>query len=204
MTQQKLYSSTKACKKKFLNQTETRTFAGVMAVTKYLIRLFKLFTTEKRIDMAQLKEGRKAPVFKGADQNGKNVSLADFKGKKVVLYFYPKDDTPGCTAQSCNLRDNYSGLLKKGFQVIGISADSVKSHKKFEQKFQLPFPLIADEDKKIVNQYGVWGEKTLFGKKYMGIIRTTFLIDEEGKIKKIIDKPNTENHTEQVLNAWAE
>lgn len=149
-----------------------------------------------------LHEGDKAPVFKGVDQNGKNISLADYKGKKVVLYFYPKDDTPGCTAQSCNLRDNYTSLLKKGFEVIGISADSVKSHKKFEQKFSLPFPLVADEDQKIVNQYGVWGEKQMFGNYYMGIIRTTFLIDEKGKIKKIITKPDVENHTEEVLQAW--
>jgi peroxiredoxin Q/BCP len=154
--------------------------------------------------MAALKEGKKAPVFKGIDQNGEKVSLADFKGKKVILYFYPKDDTPGCTAQSCNLRDNYTELLKKGFAVIGISTDDVKSHKKFETKFSLPFPLIADADQKIVNQYGVWGEKHFMGKDYMGTIRTTFLIDEEGKIKKIINKPDTKNHTEEVLKAWEE
>jgi thioredoxin-dependent peroxiredoxin len=152
----------------------------------------------------ELKEGAKAPAFKGVDQNGNQVSLSDFKGKKVVLYFYPKDDTPGCTAQACNLRDNYSELLSKGFQVIGISTDSVKSHKKFEEKFQLPFPLIADEDKSIVEKYSVWGEKQMMGKTYMGTIRTTFLIDEEGKIKKIIAKPDTKNQTEQVLQAWEE
>jgi thioredoxin-dependent peroxiredoxin len=150
----------------------------------------------------ELKEGAKAPAFKGVDQNGNPVSLSDFKGRKVVLYFYPKDDTPGCTAQACNLRDNYSELLNKGFQVIGISTDSVKSHKKFEEKFQLPFPLIADEDKSIVEKYSVWGEKQMMGKTYMGTIRTTFLIDEEGKIKKIIAKPDTKNQTEQVLQAW--
>lgn len=154
--------------------------------------------------MTTLKEGSKAPAFRGEDQNGNKISLADFKGKKVVLYFYPKDDTPGCTAQACNLRDNYSELLKKGFQVIGVSIDSVKSHKKFEKKYNLPFPLIADEDKKIVEKYGVYGEKMMFGKKYMGVIRTTFLIDENGKIKKIINKPDTENHTQEVLNAWKE
>jgi thioredoxin-dependent peroxiredoxin len=152
----------------------------------------------------ELKEGVKAPAFKGVDQNGSPVSLADFKGKKVVLYFYPKDDTPGCTAQACNLRDNYTELLNKGFQVIGISTDSVKSHKKFEEKFHLPFPLIADEDKTIVEKYSVWGEKQMMGKTYMGTIRTTFLIDEEGKIKKIIEKPDTKNQTEQVLKAWEE
>jgi peroxiredoxin Q/BCP len=154
--------------------------------------------------MTVLEQGKEAPVFTGVDQNGNKVSLADYKGKKVVLYFYPKDDTPGCTAQACNLRDNYSGLISKGFQVIGVSTDSVKSHKKFENKFQLPFPLLADEDHTIVEQYGVWGEKQMFGKKYMGIIRTTFLIDEEGRIKKVIEKPDTDNHTQQVLDAWEE
>lgn len=151
-----------------------------------------------------VKEGSKAPAFKGIDQNGNTIALADFKGKKVVLYFYPKDDTPGCTAQACNLRDNYTVLLKKGFQVIGISADSVRKHKKFEEKYQLPFPLIADEDRKIVEQYGVWGEKKFMGRTFMGILRTTFLIDEEGRIKKIITKPDTHNHAEQVLEAWNE
>ena len=152
--------------------------------------------------MTQLKEGKKAPVLKGVDQNGNSISLADFKGKKVVLYFYPKDDTPGCTAQACNLRDNYTELLEKGFQVIGVSMDSVQKHKKFEKKFQLPFPLIADEDKKIVEQYGVYGEKQFMGKTFMGIHRTTFLIDETGKIKKIILKPDTKNQTSQVLEEW--
>jgi len=149
-----------------------------------------------------LHEGQQAPAFTGKDQDGNTVSLHDFKGKKVVLYFYPKDDTPGCTAQACNLRDNYTALIKSGFVVIGISADDVKSHKKFEKKFGLPFPLIADEDQSIVNDYSVWGEKQMFGKKYMGIIRTTFLIDENGVIKKIINKPDTENHTQQVMEAW--
>ncbi|WP_018613126.1 thioredoxin-dependent thiol peroxidase [Segetibacter koreensis] len=153
--------------------------------------------------MSELKEGDKAPVFEGVDQNGKSVSLNDFKGKKVILYFYPKDDTPGCTAQACNLRDNYHELIQKGFQVVGISTDSVKSHKKFEDKYSLPFPLIADEEKKIVGQYGVWGEKKMMGKSYMGTNRTTFLIDEDGTIKKIITKPDTKNQTEQVLNAWS-
>lgn len=152
--------------------------------------------------MSELKEGSKAPVFKGADQNGKTVSLNDFKGKKLILYFYPKDDTPGCTAQACNLRDNYSELIQKGFQVVGISTDSVKSHKKFEDKYSLPFPLIADEEKKIVEQYDVWGEKKFMGKNYMGTNRTTFLIDEDGTIKKIITKPDTKNQTQQVLDAW--
>ena len=152
----------------------------------------------------EIKEGSKAPAFKGLDQNGNKISLADFKGKKVILYFYPKDDTPGCTAQACNLRDNYHDLIDKGFQVIGISTDSVKSHKKFEEKFDLPFPLIADEDKKIVDTYNVWGEKQFMGKTFMGTHRTTFLIDEQGKIKKVISKPDTKNQTEQVLEAWEE
>jgi peroxiredoxin Q/BCP len=152
----------------------------------------------------EIKEGSNAPAFKGLDQNGNKISLADFKGKKVILYFYPKDDTPGCTAQACNLRDNYHDLINKGFQVIGISTDSVKSHKKFEEKFDLPFPLIADEDKKIVDTYNVWGEKQFMGKTFMGTHRTTFLIDEQGKIKKVISKPDTKNQTEQVLEAWEE
>jgi peroxiredoxin Q/BCP len=152
--------------------------------------------------MTTLKEGKKAPAFKGTDQNGDIVSLSDFKGKKVILYFYPKDDTPGCTAQACNLRDNYQLLIDKGYQVIGISTDTVKSHKKFEKKFNLPFPLIADEEQKIVEKYGVWGEKKFMGRTYIGTHRTTFLIDEEGKIKKIIEKPDTQNQTAQVLLEW--
>lgn len=150
----------------------------------------------------ELKEGNKAPDFTGVDQNGNTISLKDFKGKRIVLYFYPKDDTPGCTAQACNLRDNHTSLLEQGYAVIGVSADSVKSHKKFEEKHQLPFPLVADEDKKIVEAYGVWGEKKFMGKTHMGIHRTTFLIDEAGKIFKIINKPDTKNQTEQVLAAW--
>ena len=149
-----------------------------------------------------LSVGKKAPAFTGVDQNGNSISLKDFKGKKVVLYFYPKDDTPGCTAQACNLRDNHSELLKKGFAVIGVSVDSVKKHKKFEEKYELPFSLIADEDKKIVEAYGVWGEKKFMGKTYMGTTRTTFLIDEDGKIKSIIEKPDTKNHAAEVLEAW--
>lgn len=152
--------------------------------------------------MSHLKEGDKAPAFTAKDQNGKEVSLSDFKGKKVVLYFYPKDDTPGCTAQACNLKDNYSLLTKKGFAVLGVSVDSEKSHKKFEEKYELPFTLVSDVDKKIVEAYGVWGEKKFMGKTYMGTNRVTFLIDEHGVIKKIISKPDTKNHTEEVLAAW--
>lgn len=149
-----------------------------------------------------LKIGTKAPAFTGVDQNGKSISLKDFKGKKVVLYFYPKDDTPGCTAQACNLRDHHSELLNKGFVVIGVSVDSVKKHKKFEEKYSLPFSLIADEDHAIVKSYGVWGEKKFMGKTYMGTTRTTFLIDESGNIKAIIEKPDTKNHAAEVLEAW--
>ena len=152
--------------------------------------------------MTTLKEGEKAPAFKGIDQNGNAISLASFKGKKVILYFYPKDDTPGCTAQACNLRDNYTDLLKKGFAVVGVSTDPVKAHKKFEVKYELPFSLLADEDKQVVSDYGVWGEKKFMGKTYMGTTRTTFLIDEAGEIKKIINKPDTKNHTQEVLEAW--
>ena len=146
-----------------------------------------------------LKVGDKAPVFKGVDQDGNNISLTDFKGKRVVLYFYPKDNTPGCTTQACNLRDNYKALLKAGYIVIGVSTDDEKSHLKFIKKFELPFPLIADTDKSINEQYGVWGEKSMFGKKYMGTIRTTFVIDEKGIISEIIDKVKTEDHTAQIL-----
>ena len=153
--------------------------------------------------MTHLEEGKKAPIFKGIDQNGNRISLADYKGKKVVLYFYPKDDTPTCTDQACNLRDNYSELLNQGFSVIGVSMDSVKKHKKFEEKFQLPFPLIADEDRKIVEQYGVYGEKKFMGRTFDGIHRTTFLIDEKGKIKKIILKPKSKNHAAQILEEWS-
>ncbi|HXS35916.1 MAG TPA: thioredoxin-dependent thiol peroxidase [Flavipsychrobacter sp.] len=149
-----------------------------------------------------LKPGDKAPDFTVNDQNGNPVSLHDFKGKKVVLYFYPKDNTPGCTAEACNIRDNYAALKKKGIVVLGVSVDSEKKHKNFETKYSLPFTLLADVDKKIVNEYGLWGEKKLWGRAYMGTYRTTFLINEQGKIDKIIDKVDTENHTAQILEEW--
>ncbi|NLR78521.1 thioredoxin-dependent thiol peroxidase [Chitinophaga eiseniae] len=152
--------------------------------------------------VGNLKEGDKAPVFKGKDQHGKTVSLADFKGKRVVLYFYPKDMTPGCTTQACNLRDNYTSLLKKGYVVVGVSTDSEQSHQKFIEKYELPFTLLADEDREIVNQYGVWGEKQMMGRVYDGTHRTTFLIDEKGVIAHIIKKPDTKNHTEEILELW--
>ncbi len=171
----------------------------------YLLQ-FKLrkFTRNNKIQlyMAQLKEGSKAPVFEGFDQNGNKIKLSDFKGKKVVLYFYPKDNTPGCTAEACNLRDNHSALLKDGFAVIGVSPDSEKSHKSFAGKYSLPFPLIADESKKILNDYGVWGEKQMYGRRYFGVLRTTFVIDEKGVIEKIITKVNTLGHTGQILGLY--
>ncbi len=151
-----------------------------------------------------LKKGKAAPAFKGIDQNGEAISLKDYKGKNVIVYFYPKDDTPGCTAQACNLRDNYSNLIQDGFEIIGISPDPVKKHKKFEEKYELPFALIADEDLSIAEKYGVWGTKQFMGKTYDGIHRTTFLIDADGKIKNIISKPDTKNHTDEVLAAWHE
>jgi peroxiredoxin Q/BCP len=152
--------------------------------------------------MAQLKEGLKAPSFEGIDQNGKKIKLSDYKGKKIILYFYPKDNTPGCTAEACNLRDNNELLLRKGFVVIGVSPDSEKSHKNFAGKYTLTFPLIADESKTILNDYGVWGEKKMYGKSYFGVIRTTYIIDEKGVIEKIITKVNTSSHTEQILDMY--
>jgi peroxiredoxin Q/BCP len=150
--------------------------------------------------MTTLKEGDKAPAFTAKDQNGKEVSLADYKGKKVILYFYPKDDTPGCTAESCDFRDNYQSLLSKGFEVIGVSTDDEKSHKKFETKYSLPFTLIADNELKIVEAYGVWVEKNMYGKKYMGTARTTFIIDAEGVITHVISKVDTKASSQQVLD----
>ena len=148
--------------------------------------------------MTTLKPGDKAPNFTAQNQNGETIKLSDYKGKKIVLYFYPKDDTTGCTAEACNLRDNYSDLRAKGYEVIGVSIDTVKSHDKFMKKYDLPFTLVADPDKKIVEDYGVWAEKSMYGRKYMGTLRTTFLIDEKGKIEKIIDKVDTKNHTSQI------
>jgi len=146
-----------------------------------------------------LKEGEKAPHFEGIDQDGKKISLVDFRGKKVALYFYPEDDTPTCTIQACNLRDNYGLLKKNGFEVIGVSPDSGKKHKKFEEKYDLPFRLLADTDRKILEQYGVWGEKQLFGHHYMGMHRTTFVIDEKGVIRKIFIRPKNKAHAEEIV-----
>lgn len=152
--------------------------------------------------MKFLKVGDKAPTFSAVDQNDKTVQLDDFKGNKLAIYFYPKDNTPGCIAQACNLRDNYSILLKKGIKLIGVSADSVKSHQKFIEKFTLPFPLIADEDHKVIEQFGVWGPKKFMGREYDGIHRTTFLIDEKQKIVGIIEKPKTKAHAEEILEIF--
>lgn len=151
--------------------------------------------------MSQLKEGDKAPDFKAKDQNGNDISLSDFKGKKLILYFYPKDDTPGCTAEACNLRDNYELLMKKGFAILGVSADNEKSHLKFIKKFELPFPLVADTDQLVANAFGAWGLKKFMGREYMGMHRYTFVINEEGLILKIFTKVETANHTQQILAA---
>lgn len=146
-----------------------------------------------------LTEGSKAPAFSGIDQDGNKVSLADYKGKKLVLYFYPEDDTPTCTIQACNLRDNYGLLKNKGFEVAGVSPDDAKKHKKFEGKFKLPFTLIADTGHTILEKYGVWGQKELFGHKYMGVHRTTFVIDEKGIIRKIFLRPKNKAHAEEII-----
>lgn len=147
----------------------------------------------------KLNIGDKAPAFEGIDQNENPIKLSDFTGKKVVLYFYPKDNTPGCTAQACNLRDNHQALLDAGYAVIGISSDSAKKHQNFISKFDLPFPLIADEDKSIHEAFGTWVEKSMYGRKYMGTARTTFIINEEGVIEDIIEKVKTKEHTAQIL-----
>lgn len=141
-----------------------------------------------------------APDFVAKDQNGNTVSLSDFKGKNLILYFYPQDDTPTCTKEACNFRDNYQSLLSKGFAVVGVSFDNEKSHKKFIKKYDLPFPLLADPDKKLIEDYDVWGEKTLFGRNYMGTRRTTFVIGKDGKILKVIEKVDSQNASQQVLD----
>lgn len=149
-----------------------------------------------------LTEGQKAPDFKGKDQDGKPIALKDYKGKKLVLFFYSEDGSPTCTIEACNLRDNYALLKKNGFEVVGVSPDSEKSHKKFETKYKLPFKLVADESHELVNKYGVWGEKQMFGNHYMGVHRTTFVIDEKGIIRKIFIKPKNKAHAEEIINEW--
>lgn len=149
--------------------------------------------------MPTLKEGDLAPAIEAVDHNGEKITLEEYRGKKVVLYFYPKDNTPGCTAEACDLRDNYERFLDQGFEVIGVSADSEKSHLNFISKYELPFRLISDVDKKVLQDFDAWGEKKMYGKSYMGIIRKTFIIDEEGKIEKIIEKVNTKQHSQQIF-----
>ncbi len=161
----------------------------------------KSITSLLRI-MSKLKIGDKAPKFTGKDENGRDLSLSDYAGKKLVLYFYPKDNTPGCTAESCNLGENYDALRKKGFEVLGVSADSQKKHQGFIKKYALPFRLLADEDKKVIEAYGVWGPKKFMGVDFDGIIRTTFVIDEKGIIERVFDKVETKNHSQQILATY--
>lgn len=149
--------------------------------------------------MNKLKEGDKAPAFSAKDQDGKEINLTDFAGKKLILFFYPKDSTPGCTAEACNFRDNYSDLQAKGFEILGVSIDGEKSHQRFISKHELPYSLLVDEEKNIVKAYQVWIEKNTFGKKYMGTARKTFIIDEHGIILHIIDKVKTKNASEQII-----
>jgi peroxiredoxin Q/BCP len=150
--------------------------------------------------MVQLEEGQKAPSFSGKNQDGKIISLDDFQGQKVVLYFYPKDNTSGCTEEACNLNDNLGQFVGKGFKIIGVSPDSEASHRKFIDKYGLKFDLIADPEKEILEKYGVWGEKKMYGKTYMGVMRTTFIIDENGVIEKIFRKVKTKEHSEQIFS----
>lgn len=150
--------------------------------------------------MKTLKVGDAAPKFEGVDQNNKKITAEDFKGSKWVVYFYPKDNTPGCTAQACSLRDGYDKLLSKGIKVLGVSADTVKSHDKFSSKFSLPFPLLADEAKDLINLFGVWGPKKFMGREYEGIHRLTFVIDENGLITHVIQKPKTKDHANEILD----
>lgn len=152
--------------------------------------------------ITHLKAGDKAPAFKGVDQDGKAISLSDLIGKKMALYFYPEDDTPTCTVQACNLRDNYNLLKQKGIEIIGVSEDGVAKHKKFETKHQLPFRLIADKEHKVIDAFDVWGKKQFMGKIYDGIVRTTFLISEKGIIDHIINRPTTKAHAEEILELW--
>ncbi len=151
--------------------------------------------------MTKLKAGDKAPYFSGVNQDGKTIELSNFLNKKLILYFYPKDNTPGCTSQACNLNDNYNLWLEKGFEVVGVSPDNVESHQKFREKFGLKFDLIADTEKEILNTYGVWGEKSMYGRKYMGVFRTTFVIDESGVITEVFDKVKTKDHTNQIFKS---
>ncbi|WP_224482928.1 thioredoxin-dependent thiol peroxidase [Robertkochia aurantiaca] len=151
--------------------------------------------------MNTLKPGDKVPEFKAKDQDGNEISLSDYKGKKLVVFFYPKANTPGCTAEACNLRDHYKELQLEGYELLGVSADSMKKQSNFKEKYDFPFPLLADEDKDVIEKFGVWGPKKFMGKEYDGIHRTTFIIDEEGKVEKVISKVKTKDHASQILNS---
>lgn len=153
--------------------------------------------------MAYIQEGAAAPAFIGKNQNGENITLEQYKGKKIILFFYPKDNTPGCTAEACNLGENYDDLIAKGFEVIGVSPDGEASHQKFIAKFDLPYNLIADTEKEILKAYGAWGLKKMYGREYEGVLRTTYVIDEEGKVLKVFKKVKTKEHTQQILNELA-
>jgi peroxiredoxin Q/BCP len=152
--------------------------------------------------VCSLKAGDNAPAFSGVDQDGKTVSLKDYKGKKLVLYFYPKDDTPGCTAQACSLRDDYASLQKKGVEILGVSADNEAKHQKFIEKYSLPFRLLADTNHEVIKAYDVWGKKQFMGRVFDGLNRTTFLINEKGLIDYVIEQPDTKNHAEEILHLW--
>lgn len=178
-----------------LNQFRISYFVTIFCTLQIVLNFYAT------ANMTHLKEGNKAPVFSGTGQDGRLVSMDDLLGKGIILYFYPKDMTPGCTAESCNLRENYAALRKMGFEVIGVSADSVKRHRKFADKYELPFTLIADTEREIVRAYGVWGPKKFMGREYEGIYRTTFVIDEEGVIINIFDKVDTKNHSQQIIDA---
>ena len=149
--------------------------------------------------MPELKEGDLAPAINATDENGELITLEEYRGKKVVLYFYPRDNTPGCTAEACDLRDNYSQFIEQGFEIIGVSADTEKSHRKFKSKYELPFRLISDVDRKVLQDYGAWGEKKLYGKSFLGVIRLTFIINEDGYVEKIIKKVKTKEHSKQIF-----
>lgn len=149
-----------------------------------------------------LTEGVEAPLFTGLDQDGNEISISSYRGKNLVIFFYPEDDTPTCTIEACNLRDNYPLLKSRGFEVLGISPDNIQSHKKFASKFSLPFPLIADPDHSIIDKYGVWGQKKLYGREYMGLYRTSFVIDSNGIISKIFRRPRNKSHAEEIIHHW--
>jgi len=172
-----------------------------MGVRRYMHSKFNI--NHSILVMTTLQEGQKAPDFKGVNQDGEAVQLSDFAGKKLVLFFYPKDNTPGCTAEACNLRDAYGELKDAGYELLGVSPDSEKKHQNFIKKFDLPFPLLADTDREVLNAYGVWGPKKFMGREFDGVHRTTFVIDESGNIEQIIRKVKTKNHAEQILEGVA-